>query len=78
MWKFKKWFERKTASKKEYEEEKRDFQMAIGKPFIVLRIELPDGFEDQRLAFLKLEEDCEFIDDIKDQVKKNLLIKKKK
>ena len=78
MWKFKKWFERKTASKKEYEEEKRDFQMAIGKPFIVLRIELPDGFEDQRLAFLKLEEDCEFIDDIKDQVTKNLLIKKKK
>ena len=52
--------------------------MAIGKPFINLKIELPDGFEDQRLAFLKLEEDCEFIDDIKDQVKKNLLIKKKK
>lgn len=78
MWKFKKWFERKTASKKEYEEEKRDFQMAIGKPFIVLKIELPDGFEDQRLTFLKLEEDCEFIDEIRDQVKKNLLIKKDK
>ena len=33
-------------------------------------------FEDQRLTFLKLEEDPEYIDEIKDQVKKNLLIKK--
>ncbi|KON33689.1 MAG: hypothetical protein AC479_03615 [miscellaneous Crenarchaeota group-6 archaeon AD8-1] len=76
MWKVKKWFERKTASKKEYEEEKRDFEMAIGKPYITLKIELPEGFEDQRQNFLKLEEDTEFIDEIKDHVKKNLLIKK--
>ena len=76
MWKVKKWFERKTASKKEYEEEKRDFEMAIGKPYITLKIELPEGFEDQRQNFLKLEEDAEFIDEIKDHVKKNLLIKK--
>jgi hypothetical protein len=78
MWKVKKWFEKRTASKKEYEEEKREFEMAIGKPFITLRIELPDGFEDQRRTFLNLENDCEFIDDIKDQVKKNLLIKKER
>ena len=78
MWKVRKWFERRTASKKEYEEEKREFEMAIGKPFIILKIELPDGFEDQRRAFLQLEDDSEFIDDIKDQVKKNLLIKKEK
>jgi hypothetical protein len=78
MWKVKKWFEKKTASKKEYEEEKREFEMAIGKPFINLKIELPDGFEDQRQNFLKLEDDSEFIDEIKDQVKKNLLIKKRK
>ena len=76
MWKVKKWFERKTASKKEYEEEKRDFEMAIGKPYITLKIELPEGFEDQRQNFLKLEEDTEFIEEIKDHVKKNLLIKK--
>ena len=76
MEKIKKWFERKTASKKEYEEEKRDFEMAIGKPYITLKIELPEGFEDQRQTFLKLEEDPEFIDEIKDHVKKNLLIKK--
>ena len=76
MWKVKKWFEEKTTSKKEYEQEKREFTMAIGKPFITLKIELPNGFDDQRFAFLKLEDDCDFIDDIKELVKKNLLIKK--
>ena len=78
MWKVRKWIEKRTVSKKEYEEEKREFEMAIGKPFIILKIELPDGFEDQRRAFLKLEDDSEFIDEIKDQVKKYLLIKKQK
>lgn len=77
MWKVKKWFEKRTASKKEYEEEKREFEMAIGKPYITLKIELPVGFEDQRSVFLDLENDPEFIDDIKDQVRKNLLFKKK-
>jgi len=76
MWKVKKWFEEKTASKKEYEQEKREFIMAIGKPFITLKIELPNGFDDQRFAFLKLEDDCEFIDEIKELVKKNLHMKK--
>ena len=77
MWKVKKWFEKRTASKKEYEEEKREFEMAIGKPYITLKIELPVGFEDQRSVFLDLENDPEFIDDVKDQIRKNLLIKKK-
>lgn len=77
MWKVKKWFEKRTASKKEYEEEKREFEMAIGKPYITLKIELPVGFEDQRSVFLDLENDPEFIDDVKDQIRKNLLFKKK-
>ena len=76
MWKIKKWFERKTVSKKEYDEEKRKFEMAIGKPFITLKIELPEGFEDQRNPFLDLENDLEFLDEIKDLVKKNLLLKR--
>ena len=76
MWKIKKWFERKTVSKKEYDEEKRKFEMAIGKPFITLKIELPAGFEDQRNPFLDLENDMEFLDEIKDLVKKNLLWKR--
>ena len=76
MWKIRKWFERKSVSKKEYEEEKREFEMAIGKPFIALKIELPEGFEDQRNPFLKLESDGEFLDEVKDLVKKNLLCKR--
>ncbi len=77
MWKIRKWFERKSVSKKEYEEEKREFEMAIGKPFINLKIELPEGFEDQRTPFLKLEYNEEFLDEIKDLIKKNLLLKRK-
>jgi len=76
MWKIKKWFERKSASKKEYEEEKREFEMAIGKPFITLKIELPEGFEDQRKPFLNLESNGDFLDEVKDLVKKNLLCKR--
>ena len=76
MWKIRKWFERKSASKKEYEEEKRKFEMAIGKPFITLKIELPAGFEDQRNTFLDLENDVEFLDEVKDLAKKNLLWKR--
>ena len=76
MWKIKKWFERKTVSKKEYDEEKRKFEMAIGKPFITLKIELPAGFEEQRNTFLDLENDMEFLDQVKDLAKKNLLWKR--
>jgi len=76
MWKIKKWFERKTVSKKEYDEEKREFEMAIGKPFITLKIELPAGFEEQRNTFLDLENDIEFLDQVKDLAKKNLLWKR--
>jgi hypothetical protein len=76
MWKIRKWFERKSASKKEYEEEKREFEMAIGKPFITLKIELPKGFEDQRNLFLNLENNRDFLDEVKDLVKKNLSFKR--
>jgi hypothetical protein len=76
MWKIKKWFEKKNVSKKEYDEEKREFEMAIGKPFITLKIELPAGFEDQRNTFLDLENDMELLDEVKDLVKKNLLWKR--
>jgi hypothetical protein len=77
LWKIRRWFEKKSVSKKEYEEEKRQFEMAIGRPFITLRIELPEGFEEQRNPFLDLENNIEFLDDIKDLVKKTLLFKRK-
>jgi len=76
MWKVKKWLEKRTTSKKEYDEEKREFEMAIGKPFITLKIELPDGFEKQRNAFLDLENNTEFLEEVEDLAKKNLLCKK--
>lgn len=76
MWKIKKWFEKKSASKKEYEQEKREFEMAMGKPFITIKIELPKGFEDQRNQFLNLENNDEFIDEVKDLIKKNLLCRR--
>ena len=76
MWKIRKWFEKKSASKKEYDLEKREFEMAIGKPFITLKIELPEGFEDQRNPFLDLENNTEFLDEVKDLIKKTLLRKR--
>jgi hypothetical protein len=77
MWKIRKWFEKKTVSKQEYDAEKREFEMAIGKPFITLKVELPEGFEDQRETFINLEKNSEFIDQIEDLVKKNLLYSRK-
>ena len=65
-------------SKKEYEEEKREFEMAIGKPFIILKIELPNGFEDQRNIFLDLENNQEFLEEVKDLAKKNMIHQKKR
>jgi hypothetical protein len=78
MWKIKKWFEKKSVPKKEYDEEKREFEMAIGKPFITLKVELPDGFEDQRNSFLDLENNTEFLEEVEDLAKKNLLCQKKR
>ncbi len=78
MWKIKKWLEREPVPKKEYDEEKREFEMAIGKPFITLKIELPDGFEDQRRVFLELENNVEFLEEVEDLAKKNLICQKRK
>ena len=78
MSKLMKWLEKKTVPKKEYDNEKREFEMAIGKPFITVKIELPNGFEDQRAAFLDLENNIDFIDEVEDLAKKNLICQKRK
>ena len=78
MSKLRKWLEKKTVPKKEYDNEKREFEMAIGKPFITLKIELPKGFEDQRAAFLDLENNTDFIEEVEDLAKKNLICQKRK
>ncbi|MBT8171673.1 hypothetical protein KJN74_02225 [Candidatus Bathyarchaeota archaeon] len=70
----KKWIEPKDIKpESDYEEEKRKFEMAMGKPFITLQIELPTGFEEFGNEFLKLETDKQFHEEVKDLVKKRLL-----
>lgn len=58
----------------EYEKIKREFEMSMGKPFIVLTIELPEGFEQHRTEFLRLENDKQFQEEIKDLIKKRLIL----
>jgi hypothetical protein len=56
----------------EYDEAKREFEMAIGKPFISIRIEIPEGFEELRPQFLNLEKDEGFLNEVENLVKKRL------
>jgi len=71
----KKWIEpRDIKPKSEYEEAKRKFEMALGTPFITLRLEIPLGFEGLSNEFLKLETDQQFHEEVKDLVKKRLLL----
>jgi hypothetical protein len=71
----KKWIEqRDTKPESEYEEEKRKFEMAMGKPFITLMLEIPMGFEDYNSEFLNLEKDTTFHEEVKDLIKKRLLL----
>ena len=74
----KKWLEsRKTKSESEYDETKKEFEMAIGKPFITIKVEIPTGFENLRNQFLSLEKDEQFQEEVKDLVKKRLILQKR-
>jgi hypothetical protein len=71
----KKWIEsRNSKPESEYEEAKREFEMAMGQPFITLKLELPAGFEEFSNDFRKLEEDYQFHEEVKDLIKKRLLL----
>ena len=71
----KKWIEsREVKPESEYEKAKRKFEMAMGTPFISLRLEIPVGFEKFNNEFLKLETDQQFHEEVKDLIKKRLLI----
>lgn len=77
MAKVKKWIESRTRKPKtEYDEAKREFEMAIGKPFINIRVEIPKGFEDLRAQFLSLEKNKDFLMEVEDLVKKRLVYDK--
>lgn len=74
----KKWLEsRKRKAESEYDETKRKFEMAMGKPFITIKVEIPTGFEDLRSQFLSLEKDEQFHEELKDLVKKRLILEKR-
>ncbi|MEJ2126161.1 MAG: hypothetical protein P8X87_02460 [Candidatus Bathyarchaeota archaeon] len=71
----KKWIEKNgVKTESEYEEAKRQFEMAMGKPFIALKLEIPDGFETYAADFRKLETNPEFHQEVKDLIKKRLLL----
>jgi hypothetical protein len=76
--KIKKWFKRRKPKRESnYEDEKREFEMAMGKPFIHIKIEMPEGFEDLRARFLDLEKDKQFLEEVKDLIKKRLSYEKR-
>ena len=78
MAKVKKWItSRIKKPETEYDETKREFEMAMGTPFINLKVEIPKGFDDLRNKFLSLEEDEDFLREIKDLVKKRLVYEKR-
>ena len=71
----KKWLEsRDRKPESEYEEAKRKFEMAMGTPFITLSLEIPAGFEKFNNEFLKLEKDQQFHEEVKELIKKRLLL----
>jgi hypothetical protein len=73
----KKWLEsRKGKPESEYDKEKRKIEMAMGRPFITIKMEIPTGFEDLRAHFLSLEKDEQFHEEVKDLVKKRLTLKR--
>jgi hypothetical protein len=51
--------------------------MAMGKTFITIKVEIPEGFEDFRTEFLCLEKDELFQEEVKDLVKKRLIFEKR-
>jgi hypothetical protein len=60
----------------EYDEAKREFEMAIGRPFIMIRVEIPEGFDELRSQFLNLEKDEDFHNEVEDLIKKRLTYQK--
>ncbi len=78
MAKVKKWIESRVKKPEaKYDEAKKEFEMAIGKPFITIKIEIPEGFEDLRGQFSNLEKDEDFLREVRDLIKKRLTYEKR-
>jgi hypothetical protein len=71
--KIRKWIDSRIKKPEaDYDEAKREFEMAMGKPFISIRVEIPEGFDELRSQFLNLERDEGFLNEVEDLVKKRL------
>jgi hypothetical protein len=78
MAKVKKWIESRVKKPEaKYDEAKKEFEMAMGKPFITIKIEIPEGFEDFRGQFFNLEKDEDFLREVRDLIKKRLTYEKR-
>lgn len=74
----KKWLEsRKRKSESEYDEAKRKFETAMGKLSITIKVEIPIGFEDLRSQFLDLEKDEQFHEEVRNLVRKRLMLERR-
>jgi len=56
----------------EYEEAKREFERIMGRPSIVIRVDLPPELADLRREFRDLEKDEEFMVAVKEFIKSYL------
>lgn len=55
-----------------YEEERGLIEEHLGRPHMYLRVEMPEGCEGMEEEFANLREDKQFVDDLKDLVKRHL------
>jgi len=79
MEKIKEWMKSRTKKPEaRYEEDKEEFEKAMGKSFIDLKVEIPDGFDDLKREFLDLEKDEDFHGEVEDLVKKRLILERKR
>jgi len=79
MEKIKEWM--KSRGKKpeaRYEEDKEEFEKAMGKCCIDLKVEMPEGFDDLKREFLNLETDENFHGEVEDLVKKRLILERRR
>ena len=77
MYKLREWLESwKKRRFTEYEETKKEFEKIMGKPAITITVELPEGVEDLRERFLRLEKDENFLKAVEKLAEKHLKRKK--
>ena len=77
MYKLREWLESwKKRRFTEYEETEKEFEKIMGKPAITITVELPEGMEDLRERFLRLEKDENFLKAVEKLAEKHLKRKK--